>query len=354
MKNIIRVGHKTIGEGYPVFIIAEAGVNHNGKWSIAKRLVREAAMAGADCVKFQTFKAERVVTVNAPKAAYQLETTNALESQLDMLKKIELKPEYHARLKRYAEKLGLIFISTPYNFEDVDLLEKVKVSAYKVASGQIVEGPFLKKIARTCKPIFLSTGMATMKEVGVAVKIIKKEGNDKLILLQCTTDYPSKIEDANVRAMRTLEKSFKCLAGYSDHTVGSEAALAAVALGAKVIEKHFTLDKDLPGPDHSTSMTPAEFKEFARKIRLVEKALGDGIKRPSAREVKNAKGMRRSAVAAKYIGKGEAIEKNALTFKRPATGLRPEFYYSLIGKRARKDIAKDEVLKKDMVEWRKR
>jgi len=351
MKNVIRVGNKTIGEGYPVFIIAEAGVNHNGSWDIAKRLVKEAALSGADCIKFQTFKAERVVTLKAPKAAYQLETTDALESQLDMLRKIELKPEYHVRLKKYAEKLGLVFLSTPYNFEDVEPLEKVKVVAYKVASGQIVEGPFLKKIAKTRKPVFLSTGMATMKEIGEAVRIIKKEGNDKLILLQCTTDYPSKIEDANLRALRTLQDTFKCLVGYSDHVIGSEAALAAVALGAKVIEKHFTLDKDLPGPDHSTSMTPAEFKEFARKIRVVEKALGNGIKIPSAREVKNAKGMRRSIVAAKYIGKGKIIEESAVTFKRPAIGLEPKFYEAIIGKKAAKDICRDDILTKKAVRW---
>lgn len=351
MERIIKIGSRTIGDGSPVFIIAEAGVNHNGSLEIAQRLVEEAANCGADCVKFQTFKAERVVTQKAPKAKYQLETTDRTESQIDMLRKIELKPEHHVKLKKYAEKLGMIFLSTPYSFEDVDFLESIGVLAYKVASGQIVEHAFLCKIAKTGKPLFLSTGMATLGEIDAALTAVLKAGNDKVILLQCTTNYPSRIEDANLKVIQNLKSIFGCLVGYSDHTIGDEAAITAVALGANVIEKHFTLDKNLPGPDHSTSITPIELRSFAEKIHKIETALGKGYKEPTALEKENAINMRRSITASRDIRKDEIITEDKITFKRPATGLPPQFYDMIIGKKAARDILADELLQMDMIKW---
>lgn len=346
----IKINNKIIGSNSPVFIIAEAGVNHNGDLEMAKKLIEKATVCGVDCVKFQTFKAERVVTKNAPKAKYQLGTTDKIESQLDMLRKLELRPEDHAKLKTYAEKLGLVFLSTPYNFEDIDLLENIGVLAYKVASGQIVEHPFLRKIAKTSKPIFLSTGMSTLAEIDTALKNIYREGNDMVILLQCTTNYPSMIEDANLRVIQTLQSTFGTLVGYSDHTIGDEAAIVAVALGAKVIEKHFTLDKSLPGPDHSSSMPPQELKSLVEKIRRAEASLGKAQKEPTQAERENIVGMRRSIVASRKIRKGEMIAEENITFKRPATGLSPEFFDMIIGKKATRDIASDELLQMDMIE----
>jgi N,N'-diacetyllegionaminate synthase len=350
-KEIIHMEGKNVGAGFPVFIIAEAGVNHNGDPDIARMLVEKAADCGADCIKFQTFKAERVVTENAPKAKYQMETTDRSESQLDMLKKIELSPEHHSDLKKYAEQLGLVFLSTPYNFEDVDFLESMGVSAYKVASGQIVELPFLQRIAETGKPVFLSTGMADMREIEEALRAIRETGNQKTVLLQCTTNYPSLIEDANVRVIPALRSAFHVPVGYSDHTIGEEAAIAAVALGAVVIEKHFTLDKNLPGPDHSSSVTPDELKSLTEKIRRTELSLGSDRKGPSAVERENAPGMRRSIVASRIIRKGDVIHREDISFKRPATGLSPVYYDRIVGKKAAKEIAKDKILQEDMIEW---
>ena len=351
MKQEIRIGDRIIGDSSPVFIISEAGVNHNGDLDMARRLVEEAGSCGADCIKFQTFKAERVVTVSAPKAKYQLGTTDRTESQLDMLRKIELKPEHHLELKEHAENLGLVFLSTPYNFEDIDLLESIGVLAYKVASGQIVEHPFLRKISQTGKPIFLSTGMATTAEIESALKTIHDEGNDSVVLLQCTTNYPSRIEDANLRVIQSFMSAFGCLVGYSDHTIGEESAIASVALGAKVIEKHFTLDKNLPGPDHSSSMTPEELKSLVEKIHRTETSLGNAKKEPTEIEKENSIGMRRSIVASRDIQKGEAITVDNITFKRPATGLSPQFYDKILGKKASRDMSYDELLQKDMIEW---
>ncbi len=351
MLQSINIDNKTINKTSPVFIIAEAGVNHNGNLEMAKDLIKKAAACGADCIKFQTFKAERVVTINAPKAKYQMSTTDKTESQLDMLKKIELRPEDHAELKEITEGLDMVFLSTPYNFEDIDILENIGVSAYKVASGQIVELPFLRKIAAKGKPVLLSTGMATLDEIDEALATILETGNEKVILLQCTTNYPSKIEDANLRVIPAFQSEFNALTGYSDHTVGEEAAISAVALGARVIEKHFTLDKKLQGPDHSSSMMPDEFNTFVRKLRRVETALGSAIKTPTEIEKENAVGMRRSIVASRNIKKGATINEESITFKRPANGLSPRFYDTITGKKAARDIVIDELIQKDMIKW---
>ncbi len=351
MQQEIKIGDITLSKNSPVFIIAEAGVNHNGDLETAKRLAEEAAASGADCIKFQTFKAERGATKNAPKAKYQLETTDKTEIQIDMLRKIELKPEYHVELKQYAEELGIVFLSTPYNLEDIELLEDIRVLAYKVASGQIVEPSFLQRIAVTKKPIFLSTGMATLGEIDFALRTILNEGNDQVIVLQCTTNYPSMSKDANLRVIQTLETTFEALVGYSDHTIGDEAAIAAVALGAKVIEKHFTLDKDLPGPDHSSSMIPSELKLLIEKIRRTESSLGSAKKTPTEIEKENAVGMRRSIVASRDIRMGEVINNDGLAFKRPATGLSPMLCDMIIGKKAARNISADELLQMDMIQW---
>ena len=347
----IKIGDRLIGKGEPCFIIAEAGVNHNGDFEMAKALIEKAHECGADCIKFQTFKAERVVTKEAPKAKYQLRWTNPGESQLEMLRKMELKPEFYAELIRCAKKIGIIFMSTPYNFEDIDFLESIGVPAYKIASGQIIEIPFIKKIARIGKPVFLSTGLATMQEVKEAVDAIQSENNNKIVLLQCTTNYPSSINDANLNVIGTYKKNFSFFVGYSDHTTDELAAIIAVAIGAKVIEKHFTLDKKLPGPDHSSSMTPSEFSDFVKKIRTVNKALGSACKKPTETEKENAISMRRSIVAKRTVKKGSTIVEGDITFKRPLTGLSPGYYYKLLGKKASRDIRADEILTEEMIEW---
>lgn len=347
----ITIENKTISSTSPVFMIAEAGVNHNGDLGMARKLIEEAAACGADCIKFQTFSAERMVTKNAPKANYQLGTTDKTESQLDMLKKIELSPEHHMELKKFAEESNMIFMSTPFNFEDIDLLESIGVSAYKIGSGQIVELPFLRRIAGTGKPVFLSTGMANLDEIDEALKTIREAGNEKIILLQCTTNYPSRIEDANLRVIPAFQSAFNTLTGYSDHTIGEVAAISSVALGACVIEKHFTLDKNLPGPDHSSSITPDELKHLIEKIRHVESALGIAQKSPTEIEKENAVGVRRSIVASRNIKNGETINEGNITFKRPATGLSPRLYDSIIGKKAARDILSDEILQMDMIQW---
>ncbi len=347
----ICIENRIISEASPVFIIAEAGVNQNGHLNMARELIEKAAACGADCIKFQTFSAERIATKSAPKAKYQLGTTDKTESQLDMLKKIELSPEHHMELKKFAEKSNMIFMSTPFNFEDIDLLESINVSAYKIGSGQIVEHPFLRRIAETGKPVLLSTGMSDLDEIAEALKTIREAGNEQVILLQCTTDYPSRIEDANLRVIPAFRSAFNTLTGYSDHTVGEEAAISSVALGARVIEKHFTLDRNLPGPDHSSSITPDELKSLIDKIHRAESSLGSTEKAPTEIEKENAIGVRRSIVASRNIKNGEIINEYNITFKRPATGLSPRLYDDIIGKKAARDILSDEILQMDMVQW---
>ncbi|MBI3543652.1 MAG: N-acetylneuraminate synthase [Deltaproteobacteria bacterium] len=348
---VLSLGGKKIGPGHPVYVIAEAGVNHNGDVKLALDLVREASKAGADCVKFQTFKAEAIVTQKAPKAAYQLQVTDPGESQLAMLKKLELSKNAYGELIALCKKLGIQFLSTPYNFNDVDFLEEVGVDGYKIASGQLVELPFIEYVARLGKPIFVSTGMATMDEVADCVKTIRAAGNEQFVVLQCTTNYPSPTADANLRAMLTMGEKLGVTIGYSDHTETSHAVLASVALGATVVEKHFTLDRKLPGPDHSSSYEPREFAELVSGIRLVEQAMGSAVKTPSALEARNTVGMRRSLVAVVDIKAGAEIRREQLAFKRPATGLKPNLLNQVVGKRARKDIAADTPLTEDQIEW---
>lgn len=334
-----------------VYIIAEVGVNHNGDSGIAKRLILEAKKAGADCVKFQTFKAEQIVTKESPKAKYQLDVTDKLESQFDMLKKLELGFEVYQDLMIYCEQLNIDFLSTPYNKEDLDFLEKLGMHTYKIASGQLTEIPFLKYVARTHKRILLSTGMGTLADVFNGVEAIREEGNDNIVVLQCTTNYPSKIEDANVLAMNSIKTACKVNVGYSDHVANNYACFAAVALGAEIIEKHFTLDKNMEGPDHTCSLTPEEFKVMVEGIRNVEIALGSKVKKPSKIEIENSLGMKRGMVIINPINKGDIITEEHIGFKRPLKGIPINMLPEIIGKKVTKEMVMDQVLDYNCIEW---
>lgn len=350
MRQEIRIGERTIGAGSPVFVIAEAGVNHNGSVDSARELIRAAHAAGADCVKFQTFRAESAVTASAPKAEYQVEVTGS-GSQLEMLKALELPEEAWPELIDLCRDLGIAFMSTPYNFADVDLLDGLGVPAFKLASIHLVELPFVRYVAARGRPVILSTGMATLAEARDAVAAAREEGNEQVVVLQCTTNYPASLEDANVRAMVTLGRELSVHVGFSDHCASDLASLAAVALGASVIEKHFTLDRTLPGPDHSSSLDPAGLRRLVESIRGVERALGSGVKSPAASEARNTSGMRRSIVAVRPIRAGERIRREALDFKRPATGLEPRRLDEVVGRLARRDIPPDTPLVEDAVIW---
>ena len=333
------------------YIIAEIGVNHNGNLDLALQSIQEAKKAGADCVKFQTFKAEQIVTQNSPKASYQLAVTDPGESQFSMLKKLELSFADYRELLKTCKAENVDFLSTPYNKADVDFLEKLDVTMYKIASGQLTELPFLRYVARTGKKIYLSTGMGTLSDVFDAVQAIREEGNNNLCILQCTTNYPSKMEDANIKAMLSIREACKTDVGYSDHVPENYACFAAVALGAGVIEKHFTLDKKMEGPDHSSSLDPLEFADLVKGIRAVEMSLGDGIKKPTEAERKNMYGMKRSLVVLKDMNAGEVLEEQHIGFKRPANGLSPNYLDNVIGKKLCKALKKDEPIQIDTIIW---
>lgn len=344
MPESIEFGKFVVGSESPAFIIAEVGVNHNGDLNLAKDLISKAAECGADCVKFQTFKAERVVVADAPKAHYQLKTTDAGESQLEMLRKLELDKGFYKEVLKCCEREGVFFMSTPYNEEDLEFLEDLGVEAYKLASIHAAEPSFAAHVASTGKPLILSTGMATLGEIDQALRAIRATGNDQVVLLQCTTNYPSNAEDTNLLAMQSMRDVFGVLAGYSDHTVGDIACIASIALGARVIEKHFTLDKTLPGPDHTSSSEPEEFRSLVEKVRLTEKCLGSSYKHPTDIEIKNSVGMRRSIVAKKEIVAGTELKNEHLTFKRPGTGLSPALLRQILGRKIRKEIAADQLI----------
>jgi len=333
------------------YIIAEAGVNHNGDINIALDLIIQAKRCGADCVKFQTYKTEQLVSEMSPKAKYQLEVTDAKESQFKMLKKLELGYELYPSMISKCKELEIDFLSTPYNFDDVDFLNSLDVDAFKIASGQLTELPFLEYVAKTGKKIIISTGMANMSDVSSAVEAIRNSGNNNIIVLQCTTNYPSDIEDANLKAMISMREGLTVDVGYSDHTTGSYACYAAVALGAIIIEKHFTLDKNLEGPDHSTSFSPTEFSELVIGIRMVEKALGDGIKKPTKSEISNIHGMKRSLVVLRNMSAGEALKFEDVGFKRPQNGLSPNYFEQVIGKKILKDMKKDDPILLELIDW---
>lgn len=332
-----------------VFIIAEIGVNHNGDLSLAKKMILSAKESGADCVKFQTFKASRVASPSAPKAAYQLSTTDASESQINMLRKLELSEEEYLEIARFCTSQDIAFLSTPYDIEDADFLDNLGVPAFKIASGQAVELNYLRHVARKGKPILLSTGMCTLAEVDEAVRAIREVGNNDIVVLQCTTNYPSALEDCNLRTMQTMASALDVRVGYSDHTQSLTAAVLAVGLGACVIERHFTLDRNLPGPDHSSSSEPDEFRRMVEMIREAEITLGSSRKEPAAAEVENAKGMRRSLVAKIDIAPGEQLGWNNLAFKRPGTGITGKHADMVIGRHAARRIMPETLITLDMV-----
>jgi len=346
----IMIQDRKIGPGYPTFLIAEAGVNHNGDFHIAKKMVKKAKQCGADCIKFQTFRAEEIVTQDSPKAPYQLKTTSPQESQLDMLRKLELSEQNQRELMCLCEELGIIFLSTPCNISDIDFLGRAGVSAFKIASSQAVDTAFLEHMAKKGKPILLSTGMCTLAEVDEAVRAIRQAHNEQIVALQCTTDYPSRLEDANLLAMLTMGTAFDVLTGYSDHVQSLVPSIVAVGLGACVIERHFTLDKTLLGPDQSCSSDPIEFGQFVEMIREAEKCLGSRMKFPSPEEMKNAKIMRRSILTKRNIRKGEILTIDNLCLKRPELGLPSNFLKFVLGKKARKDIPSDMFLDIGMIQ----
>ena len=350
MATTIQVGDKRIGEGEPVFIIAEAGVNHNGDVELAKRLIDVAVKAGADAVKFQTFKAEVLVTATAPKAEYQTETTPVDESQLEMLRKLELSKQDHDVLSAYSRQKGILFLSTPFDEESADLLDALAVPAFKISSGDLTNSPLLSHVAKKNKPIMLSTGMADLAEVRDAVETLNAAGCDKIVLLHCVSDYPADPGDVNLRAMQTMRETLNLPVGFSDHTQGLEVALAAAALGAAVIEKHFTLDRALPGPDHRASLEPDELKKFVSGIRTVQSSLGSGEKVPTQRELETAKVARRSIVATQTIAAGQVVERNMIAMKRPGTGIPPARLDSVVGRKTRVEILAGTLLEMEMFE----
>lgn len=333
----------------PCLVIAEAGVNHNGDLETAFRLIDAAVSSRADAVKFQTFKTERVISRLAPKADYQVETTGAGESQFDMVKRLELSLDSHRKLMAYCREKGILFLSTPFDEESADALQQLGVVAFKIPSGEITNLAFIEHVARKGKPMLVSTGMAHLGEVEAAVHAVERTGNKDLVLLHCVSNYPADPADANLRAMLSMAEAFKVPVGYSDHTLGIEVALAAVALGACIIEKHFTLDRFMPGPDHKASLEPDELAALVQGIRKVEQALGHGRKEPAASEVHIARVARKSLVAAQDIPAGTVLTDDLVAVKRPGTGLVPSLKPFVVGRTARRTIEEGTVLDWDMI-----
>tara|TARA_B110000114_G_scaffold173855_1_gene201826 strand:- start:5988 stop:6992 length:1005 start_codon:yes stop_codon:yes gene_type:complete len=330
-----------------VLIIAEAGVNHNGDINIAKQLIDAAAKAGVDYVKFQTFNSKKLVSKNAQKASYQkANTSNKTESQLSMLQKLELSKDEHYELISYCKTKNIKFLSTGFDIDSIEFLNDLNIDLFKVPSGEITNLPYLRKIGELKKPVIISTGMAEMKEIEDALNVVLKSGShlSDVTILHCNTDYPTPMIDVNLRAMLSIKEQFEVNVGYSDHTLGIEIPIAAVALGAKVIEKHFTLDKTMEGPDHIASLEPNELKAMVDAIRNIERAFGDGIKKPSVSEMKNKTVARKSIVANKPIKKGELFTKDNLTIKRPGNGLSPMLWDKVIGTKASVDYQEDDLI----------
>ena len=343
------IGDQRVGVGSPCFVIAEAGVNHNGSLDRALSLVDAAVEAGADAVKFQTFQADRLAVASAPKAAYQLRTTDPSESQVDMLRRLELSVDELRRLREHAHGHGIQFLSTPFDEVSADLLEELRVPAFKIASGELTNLPLLVHVAQKGKPMLVSTGMATLDEVDTAVRAIRTEGNTDVVLLQCTSAYPANPHDANLRVLETMRARFGISVGYSDHTCGSETAIAAVAMGACVLERHLTVDRRLPGPDHAASFEPTEFGRLVKSIRIVEAALGDGRKVPAASEENTAAVARKSLVAARDIAAGEVLTGDLIAIRRPGTGLPPAMRTRLVGRTVRVAVPRGTLLTPEVI-----
>lgn len=331
------------GKGMSIYIIAEAGVNHNGSLAVAKELAEAAKEAGADCVKFQTFKAEKLVSRSARKAAYQ-EGTTGEGTQADMLKQLELSYDEFRELKAHCDRIGIRFLSTPFDPDSIAFLDTMDMPFWKVPSGEVTNAPYLAAIGKTGKPVVLSTGMCTLEEVGAAIRVLRENGSGEIRLLQCNTEYPTPFEDVNLRAMATMRETFGLETGYSDHTRGIEAPIAAAALGAGIIEKHFTLDRNMEGPDHKASLEPGELAAMVQAIRHIELALGTGVKTPSPSEQKNIAAARKSLVAARAIRQGETLTAENLAVKRPGTGVSPMRWDEVIGTKAVRDFEEDELI----------
>jgi N,N'-diacetyllegionaminate synthase len=339
----IKIADRFIGSGCPCFIIADAGVNHNRSLELALRLVDVARQAGADAVKFQTFKAEKIVSPVAPKAEYQIANTQSSESQLEMVKALELTFDEFRSVRDYCQRRNVLFMSTAFDEESADFLDELGMPVFKIPSGEITNLPLIAHIARKRKPILMSTGMSNLEEVREAFNTIQGCGNDEVVILQCTSDYPADPSTINLRAMATMHNEFHVDVGYSDHSRGIEIPLAAVALGACVVEKHFTTDRTLRGPDHKASLEPGELKSMIAAIRTVEASLGDGQKRPSLGELKTAKCARRSLAAARRIPAGTLVTEDMVMILRPGTGMPPAMKPSVLGKRVLQDLEAGEL-----------
>ena len=326
-----------------VYIIAEAGVNHNGSFALACKLVDAAKEAGADCIKFQTFKAKNLVSRTAKKAEYQKKMTGD-SSQQDMLKKLELSFDEFLQLKCYCKKVGICFLSTPFDFDSIAFLNFIDMPFWKVPSGEVTNLPYLLALAKTGKPVVMSTGMCNMEEIREAIHVLKTNGIKEIKLLHCNTEYPTPFEDVNLKAMQTMHETFHLEVGYSDHTKGIEVPIAAVALGATIIEKHFTLDRNMEGPDHKASLEPDELAAMVSAIRNIEKSLGIGIKEPSSSEKKNIAVARKSIVAKTKIKAGDVFTEENITVKRPGTGISPMKWFEVIGIKAVRDFDEDELI----------
>lgn len=326
-----------------VYIIAEAGVNHNGSFETACRMVDEAKKAGVDCIKFQTFKSCNLVSSKASKADYQKDTTGE-GSQLEMLKKLELSFDEFIKLKEYCDTCGITFLSTPFDMESIAFLNDLDMPFWKIPSGEITNLPYLTAIAKTGRPVVMSTGMCGWEEIDAAIEVLRNNGTTDISLLQCNTEYPTPFEDVNLKAIQTMRERFNLRTGYSDHTKGIVASIAAVALGAEIIEKHFTLDRNMEGPDHKASLEPSELKEMTDSIRNIEKAIGNGDKKPSESEKKNISVARKSIVAKKDIKAGEVFNEENLTVKRPGTGISPMRWFDIIGRNSDRDYKEDDLI----------
>ncbi len=327
-------------------IIAEAGVNHNGSIDIAKEMIDVAALAGADFIKFQSFKAKNLLTKKSEKAIYQKKHSNINETQYQMLKNLELKSSDHIELIKYCEKSNIKFLSSPFDIESIELLNDLKIPIFKIPSGEITNYPYLNYISKLGKQIIMSTGMATLDEIKQALKVLMRGGVkiDDITVLHCNTEYPTPISDVNLNAMLTIQNSLGVNVGYSDHTLGLEIPIGAVALGAKVIEKHFTLDRSMSGPDHNASLNPDELKQMIKSIRIIEKALGNGIKKPTKSEKKNIEVARKSIVASRKIKIGEKFTSRNLCVKRPGSGISPMKWNEVIGMKSLRDYNKDDLI----------
>ncbi len=345
----VKIGKTLVGKNHPAFIIAEAGVNHNGDLATAYKMVDAAIEFGANAIKFQTFKAENLAQKDAPKAAYQKDLTDKDETQYDMLKKLELSKEDTKKVFGYCKDKTIECFSTPYGIESAKLLQELKTSAFKIGSGDVDNYPLLTMIAKLNTPVILSSGMSSLGDVEESIKWVREGGCDDILLLHCVTSYPAKFEDVHLRVLQTFQQAFDVLIGFSDHTPGIAVPIAAVALGAKVIEKHFTLDKNLPGPDHKASLEPQEMKAMIDGIRNVEASMGSPVKRLLSNEIPIKAVARKSITASIAIPKGTVLTEEMLTVKRPGKGISPKYWKIVLGQQTRIDIEIDQVITWDMI-----